>query len=223
MLLLVCDSSLPFCFSLVLKFPWEVGLWSTTSNSHCGATSPKALLPQWPSITTPRKLRGANTVQGPGVSWGRRLSPYHGCCDGGVFKQGSMSSRTLKETALAGSTSAHWVLSKSKDSEMTPWGSAMGLEEITTSSESPFPPTKPKSFHVRPSSFSPRHSSLPHSSSLHPPSDFWLAALPVCQTAHMCLNPDKRIQLRPFYSISFSFKHKWESKSPNTIFSTRNC
>lgn len=75
---------------------------------------------------------------------------------------------------------------------MTPWGSAMGVEEITdSSSESPFAPTKPRSFDVGPSSFSLRHSSLPDSSSLHPPSDFWLAAQAVYQTAQMCLNPDR--------------------------------
>lgn len=55
---------------------------------------------------------------------------------------------------------------------------------------------KPKSFDVWPSSFSLRHSSLPHSSSLCSPLTSGWLPYQVCQTAHMCLDPDRRIQLR---------------------------
>lgn len=141
---------------------------------------------------SPSPLLENSEVQWPGVSRGRSFSPYHGLLWWRDPQVVLMSSITLKETALAGFTSAHWVLSKPKDSEMTPWGSAMRVEEITdSSSESPFPPMKTRSFDVGPSSFSLRHSTLQDSSSLDPPSDFWLAAQAVYQLAQMCLNPDE--------------------------------
>lgn len=73
---------------------------------------------------------------------------YHGCCDGEVPKQCSVFSRisvfqnSQRKSPLS-FTSTHCVPSKPKHSEMIPWWGTVALchgsEEITSSSESPFP------------------------------------------------------------------------------------
>lgn len=215
------ELSLPFRSSLVLEPPGEADLESLPLTPTAHPRGPTA------SVTlhhhTPRKLRGANTLQRSTLSWGSKaLLLLETCCDGGVPMQHLVSS-----TALA--ASAQWVPSNPKDSEMTPSGDLPW--ELRNSPWLPQNPPLPR-LSLRASMWeqapSPcRPSSFPGSSSLSPPSSFWPAALPVCQTAQRHLSPDRGHgwgrSCGPCYIISLYFNHRWESKSPNIIFNTRNC
>lgn len=185
---LLCAAAILFLSSS--GAPGETGLWILPLAPTVWPPL-TALLLQWPPSPL-RTLRGTDIVQWSGVSWGRRLPPFIGTChEGGAPPSAHAFQNIQRNSPCRLYANPERSLQKRSQKWLHGVGSgasALGVQETTTcSSESPSLPPNLEAlmWGQAPSPWD------THLSQRAPHSTLWPAALPVCQTAQMCFNPDR--------------------------------